>query len=316
MNRTDRLLAIVLELQARGRQRAEDLAATFETSKRTIYRDMLALGEAGVPFVSLPGRGYTLMEGFFLPPLSFSSAEATMLLLGTGVMAQSFDTHYREAAQTASRKISGVLPAHLQGEVQYLQDAIRFVTSSPSEGNQQKLQQLRRAIIEHRTVRFTYFARYSKNGEQVQRETNPYGLTCVNQVWYLSAYCHLRKAMRNFRLDRIDALELLSYTFERSPENWCELRRDPAQGGIAARVLIDHEMARWAREQGNFFLVAQEETADGLLVTLRIHQEREILPWLLSWGRHALVLEPATLRELLAAEIEAMQGNLRDTPNK
>ena len=107
MNRTDRLLAIVLELQARGRQRAEDLAATFETSKRTIYRDIQALGEAGVPLISVPGRGYALMKGYFLPPLSFNSEEATMLLLGSGMMAQSCDAQYRLAAQSASRNGSG-----------------------------------------------------------------------------------------------------------------------------------------------------------------------------------------------------------------
>src|SRR5579863_8026126 len=103
MNRTDRLLAIVLELQAKKMLRAEDLAGTFEVSKRTIYRDMLALCEAGVPVVSLPKQGYSLIEGYFLPPLSFS-AEAIMLLLGSDFVAQTFDAQYRIAAQSASRK--------------------------------------------------------------------------------------------------------------------------------------------------------------------------------------------------------------------
>src|SRR5215471_12100981 len=106
MNRTDRLLAIVLALQARGRQRAEDLAGLFETSRRTIYRDIQALSEAGVPLVAVPGQGYSLMEGYFLPPLSFTADEATMLLLGSDVMAQRFDASYRRAAQSAARKIA------------------------------------------------------------------------------------------------------------------------------------------------------------------------------------------------------------------
>src|SRR5258707_10617861 len=121
MNRTDRLLALLLELQAKGQQRAEDLAATFEVSKRTVYRDMLALDEAGVPLISIPGQGYSLMEGYFLPPLSFSSEEATMLLLGSQMMALNFDAQYREAAWAAERKIAGVLPKHLREEVHYLQ---------------------------------------------------------------------------------------------------------------------------------------------------------------------------------------------------
>ena len=79
MNRTDRLLAILLEFQRKGARRAEDLAATFETSKRTIYRDIQALCESGVPVVAQPGVGYSLVEGYFLPPVSFSVDEATML---------------------------------------------------------------------------------------------------------------------------------------------------------------------------------------------------------------------------------------------
>src|SRR5947207_15723481 len=133
MNRTDRLLAIVLELQGKGKQRAEDLARTFETSKRTIYRDIEALCEAGVPLISIPGQGYSLMKGYFLPPLSFTTDEATMLLLGSDFMARSFDAQYRSAALSASRKIENVLPEKLREEVHYLQSSIRFVTADAME---------------------------------------------------------------------------------------------------------------------------------------------------------------------------------------
>src|SRR5690349_73154 len=113
MNRTDRLLAIVLEIQARKQVRAEDLAALFEVTKRTIYRDMDALAESGVPLVSIPGQGYSLVEGYFLPPLSFTPDEATMLLLGADFVAQNFDAQYSLAAQTASSKIVTVLPTEM-----------------------------------------------------------------------------------------------------------------------------------------------------------------------------------------------------------
>ena len=189
MNRTDRLLAIVLELQGKGWQRAEDLAGTFETSKRTIYRDIQALGEAGVPLISTPGRGYSLMEGYFLPPLSFSTDEATMLLLGSDFMAQNFDAQYRSAAQSASRKIEGVLPEKLRDEVRYLQGSIRFVASEPREtfDEPQMLQQLRRAIIERVTVRFRYHTRHAQDGkaEESQRYADPYGLVHFNAGWTL-----------------------------------------------------------------------------------------------------------------------------------
>lgn len=315
MNRTDRLLAIVLELQARGRRRAEDLAATFETSKRTIYRDMLALGEAGVPLVSIPGLGYSLMEGYFLPPLSFSSEEATMLLLGSGVMALSFDAQYREAAQAAGRKIAGALPEKLREEVYYLQNAIRFIASSSSEESQEKLQQLRRAIIERITVRFVYHARNSSSGEQQKpqtREVDPYGLVHINQIWHLSAYCHLRKAVRNFRLDRMETLELLPLTFKRPGQLWSGPRLKNEPSGITVRALFDYEIARWVRESRLYYVINEEETQEGLLLTLSVRQESEIQNWLLSWGRHVRVLEPDTLRARLAAETQAMLRNFQN----
>ena len=83
MNKTDRLLVIVLELQRKEVVRAENLATLFETSVRTIYRDIQALSEAGVPIIGAPGRGYSLMEGYFLPPIGFTVPEAVSLLIGT-----------------------------------------------------------------------------------------------------------------------------------------------------------------------------------------------------------------------------------------
>ena len=200
MNKTDRLLAIVLELQGKGRQRAEDLATTFETSKRTIYRDIEALCVAGVPIVSIPGLGYTLMKGYFLPPLSFTSDEATMLLLGSDFMAQNFDANYRAAALSAARKIEGVLPEKLRDEVHYLQSSIRFVSTDIAQRPHEisTLQRLRGAIIAHSTVRFCYYTRHSSDGQQTTtlRDADPYGLVHVSGAWHLVAYCHLRQDIR------------------------------------------------------------------------------------------------------------------------
>ena len=212
MNRTDRLLAIVLELQGKGKQRAEDLARTFETSKRTIYRDIEALCEAGVPLISIPGQGYSLMKGYFLPPLSFTTDEATMLLLGSDFMAQNFDAQYRQAAQAASRKIAGVLPEKLREDVDYLQKSIRFVSSGTARNSAEQglLQQLRRAIIERTTVRFCYHARHSRESQHAPtiREADPYGLAHIYNDWHLVAYCHLRNEERTFRLDKVQVLEI------------------------------------------------------------------------------------------------------------
>jgi predicted DNA-binding transcriptional regulator YafY len=315
MNKTDRLLAIILELQSKGRQRAEDLAATFETSKRTIYRDIEALCEAGVPLVAIPGQGYSLMHGYFLPPLSFTTEEATMLLLGSDFIAQNVDAQYRQAAQSAMRKIGSVLPEQLRDEVKYLQNNIRLISvGAPHHSTEQaKLQQLRRAIIERTTVRFYYYARHSQQTATL-READPYSLVYIYNSWHLTAYCHLRQEIRNFRFERIEELELLSTNFQRPSNqptaNFLGCRGDGRL--LRIRALFAREIMRWVQESRSYYVTDEEETPDGLLVTLTVRREEEVLQWLLSWGRHVRILEPESLRSRLRAEAESMLRNHQD----
>ena len=319
MNKTDRLLAIVLELQRKGRQRAEDLAETFETSKRTIYRDILALCEAGVPILSVPGQGYSLIEGYFLPPLSFTTEEATMLLLGSDFMAQNFDAQYRAAAKSAGHKIEGVLPETLRSDVQYLRNNIRFIgsTATPDTREHALLQQLRRALLDRNTVRFCYHTRHRSDEQSAThtREADPYGLAYFLNSWVLVAYCHMRRDIRNFRLDRIEDLEILPHAFTR-PDAFQLLQGERSQPRtMMIRALFDKEIARWVREGRSYYVTSEEETADGLLVTLMIRQPSEILPWLLSWGSHVRIIEPDSIRERLEEEARAMLQNYQNVPD-
>jgi predicted DNA-binding transcriptional regulator YafY len=311
MNKTDRLFAIILELQAKRQRRAEDLAKTFEVNKRTIYRDVQALSEMGVPVVAVPGQGYSLMEGYFLPPLRFTTDEATMLLLGADFVAQNFDAQYRAAALSASRKLEAVLPDTLKANVHYLQNSIRFVSMNElSEPQAEMILQLRRALGERKTVRFDYYARFGDNAQpQTQREADPYGIANLGGIWYLIAHDHTRRARRNFRIDRMENLQLLNKTFTR-PRDF-QMRQEDALRGrqVTIRALFTPASARWVREARYYFVTETLETADGLLVTLRVREVREALQWLLSWGSQVRVVEPASLREILRVEAEKMLEN-------
>jgi predicted DNA-binding transcriptional regulator YafY len=314
MNRTDRLLAIVLELQGARRRRAEDLAATFETSKRTIYRDIEALCEAGVPIVAVPGRGYSLMEGYFLPPVTFSADEAAILLLGSDVMAQSFDAQYRAAAQGAARKIEAVLPAPLAADVAGLRRSIHFVTSRQTAGDE-LLVPLRGAVADCTRVRFAYHSRGRSDGSAPRREVDPYALAHVGGAWYLRGHDHLRDSVRTFRLSRMDDLAVLETRFERPP--FTPMRAPGLdERPVEVRILFDRSVARWVRETPSFFTVGTEETPGGFLVTLRVREEREVLGWVLQWGRHAEVLAPDGLRVIVRAEVTAMAEQYAGSPTE
>ncbi len=306
MNRTDRLLAMVLELQAHGRRRAEDLAATFEISKRTVYRDIEALCEAGVPVVAVPGQGYWLVPGYFLPPLSFSPDEATLLLLGSAVMGQSFDAPLRAVADSAAHKITTVLPPHVREEVRYLQSSIAFIPANSPGGPETAahLGRLRRAVVERRQVEFDYHARQGDTA--LRRQADPYGLVHVDGNWYVTAYCHTRRAVRNFRLDRMADLTVLAETFSRPADFQLATGRTLGDRALVVRVLFTPAVARWVREARQFFTVDETDTPAGLLVTLQVREEGDVVAWLLGWGTQVRVIEPATLRERLAQEAEQM----------
>ena len=314
MNRTDRLLAIILELQARGHLRAEDLAAIFETSKRTIYRDMQALAEAGVPIVSVTGQGYSLVEGYFLPPLRFTPEEAIMLMLGSNSLARSFDEHYRRAAASAGRKIEAVLPEPLRVEVREVQDSILLIGDTANEHEADLLRQLRRAILERRRVRFRYHTR-SREGAAQTREADPYGLINFGDAWYLVAHDHLRDDLRHFRLERMEQFVLLDKHFARPPDFHMDPPNVDRDRPRVVRLLFDPAVARWVRETRNFFIVQEEDTADGLLVTLRVRDADEIMAWLLGWGGRVRVLEPDEVRQRVVDGAQAiLQKNT--TPRK
>ena len=312
MNRTDRLLAIVLELQAKGWQRAEDLAQTFEISKRTIYRDLQALSEAGVPVVAVPGQGYSLVEDYFLPPVSFSAEEALVLVLGSDFVGQTFDDQYRQAANSAASKIQAVLPERLHTEVRALQHRLQMVAVDQLNDFErpQMLQQIRSAIINNRRIRFVYHTRSTGDvvGEVTERDADPYGLVHYSRAWYISAYCHLRQGMRNFRLDRIDQLTVLDTTFLRPPD--FELRQSwDTTRTLRVRALFSPQVVRWVREEPSFYQIDEEEREDGLLITFMVRDVRDLLQWLLGWGGHVHVLEPEPLRRLMAEEAEAILRN-------
>jgi predicted DNA-binding transcriptional regulator YafY len=307
MNRMDRLLGIVLELQRRGQVRAEDLAAKFETSKRTIYRDVQALCETGVPVVAQAGVGYSLVKGYFLPPLSFTSDEAAMLLLGGEFMAQNFDAQYRARAQDAVNKIETVITDKLRAEVNELRASIHFVTPETlsAETTAELLLPLRRAIIERRTVRFRYHTKYAGDDMSAERvrEADPYALLRYGESWYLIGYCHWRQEIRNFRMDRVSDLAVLDQSFEKLPGFKLEPPEED-QRRITVRVWFDSEVAPWVKESRSYYIDGIEEFPDGLLVTSRVRYEREALQWILSWGSAARVLEPETLKRRVCEEAQ------------
>ncbi|MFN8476044.1 MAG: YafY family protein [Anaerolineae bacterium] len=298
MNRTDRLLAITLELHAHRYTRAEDLASQFEVSVRTIYRDVEALCEAGVPVVSTPGYGYSLAEGYFLAPVMLTADEAGMLLLGAAFVAEQVDAPYRGAVETAQKKIEKILPESTRAEVDFLRDSLRFMSGiRPRDpALEERLTVIRRAIRAHEVLHLQYHARHGEPGE---RDVEPHGLVLVGGAWLLTAYCRVRQDARGFRLDRIDSVTPTGERFTRRQNLSVRKPHIMEYGDIEVRVLVPDAVLRWVREQRHFTWVGEEPHAEGVVMVFRPRSLRELLPWLLSWGGDVAVLSPPEAQEAL-----------------
>ncbi|WP_053373481.1 helix-turn-helix transcriptional regulator [Paenibacillus sp. FJAT-27812] len=311
MNKTDRLLAIVLELQRTEVIRAEDLAAIFETSVRTIYRDIQALSEAGVPVVGAPGLGYSLMEGYFLPPISFTAEEAVALLIGTDFIEQRFDADYGSKAQSSRGKIEAILPEPVRSEASRVRKTMRLITSREDVTRKQEKEHIwmiRRAILDERKIRFGYSKKIAEPGgnRQSVRVAAPYGLVFSYGSWMLIAFCEMRQEIRHFRLSRMAELTVLEDKFKLKPDFNLKDYQPEDDRHIHVRIHVNRDIADKVKESSNFYTVAEEERADGLFISFRVRHPEELLHWVLGWGAGVVVLEPESFRNRIRDEAEKM----------
>lgn len=304
MQRTDRLLGILLYLQARGHATATDLAGHFEVSRRTVLRDMEALSELGVPLEaeSGPGGGFRLLKGYFLPPLVFQPEEAWTLVAGVQTLLAHGGVPHRAALVKVADKVAALLDVRTRQSVERMAKRIGLHVVNADPGPW--LDTLAQAVLDSAGIAFVYD---SKEGE-VEREADPFLLYSQGGIWYLQGYCHLRQGIRIFRTDRISALRLTGRRFtppadvtvqdvnayRTSPEGKAPNLRLRC-GPEALRILSGHpEWARWVQPDGS------------VVRWVPAHQYPFLARFLLGCGPGILVDEPAELRALMVELAEAV----------
>ena len=294
MNRIDRLFGILLTLQHKRRVRALDLAEQFEVSKRTIYRDMSALNQMGIPIAAMPGEGFELVEGYYIPPLMFTENEAVALILGSRLLTQQAAGPLTQGANQALAKITVALPEQLRARAEALTNVIGFITPDEKFNlDDPQLLTLQTAIQEKRVIHIRYHS-YQKD-EITERDVEPHQLFYSDGIWYLEGYCRWRKDIRAFRLSRIEKLFRRNETFSKrrvgKPQN---------AKTTEIRIRFKPESVRWVRERQHYGFQSEEAaTPGGVIMTYRVHDTSEIVPWILSWGAAAETLSPQELRKSL-----------------
>lgn len=214
MNRIDRLNAILIHLQGKKVVTAHELADRFGIHIRTVYRDLRALEEAGIPIGAEAGIGYFLPDNYKLPPVMFTTEEATALLLAGKLATKLADEATAKSYNSALYKIKAILKHGDKDRLELLENSIEVYNHRLDSSSDLHLAEIQTALQHHTTLVLNYRS-YSKN-DTTKRETEPLGIVYYGGNWHLIAYCRLRNSYRDFRLDRIMSLITTESRFDAS----------------------------------------------------------------------------------------------------
>ncbi len=215
-----RLITLILLLQRRPRQKAAKLAEELDVSVRTVHRYVEMLNEMGIPIYSERGPygGFSLVRGYKMPPLIFTPQEAAAICLGAGLVEEIWGPLYKDAARSAMAKLESLLPDEQRQEVAWARRTLVATGMQRADHTPlaPTLAGLRRAARDHHCIRMRYQS--LSHPDPLERVVDPYALLHRWGWWYVIAHCHLRQALRTFRIDRIQELTVLNETFEVPPD--------------------------------------------------------------------------------------------------
>jgi predicted DNA-binding transcriptional regulator YafY len=309
MNRIDRISAILIQLQSRRVVKAQDIADRFAISLRTVYRDIRTLEEAGVPILGEAGVGYTIMDGYRLPPVMFTREEAIALLTAEKLVAKMTDTATTTDHQSAMFKIKSVLRSTEKDILDHIDNRIEIVQGRrprPELMAINPLQTVLQAIAERKILQLGYTA-YQQ--QETIRCVEPIGVFYLDHYWHLIAFCRLRQDYRDFRMDRMSAIQLGNERFQPVHPPLQDYLRNLYPDRNLDRVVlrINKTIVRHLSEQKYYNgLVSEEEHDEYVDMTFLTYSSEGLVRWYLSFGDEAQILEPISLRERAQAIIRGM----------
>jgi predicted DNA-binding transcriptional regulator YafY len=306
-----RLITLIMLLQNRPSQKAAGLASELGVSVRTLHRYLAQLDEMGIPIYAERGPygGFSLVRGYKMPPLVFTPAEAVAVSLGTGLVEDLWGQLYRSAARSALAKLENLLPEQQREEVSWACRAL--VTAGlyhPGLDAQAAISEtLRHAIRESCRVKMLYQSA-SKPAPET-RQLDPYALAFRRGWWYVVGYCHTRREVRTFRLDRIQELTVLKQSFQ-TPSGFDARafmeKTTRGQPQVLARLKFTLAGAPVARLNRLYWSELAEQPDGSLLVTFPAPDLDWAASTILAYGPVVEVLDPPELRQLVHAWAQAI----------
>jgi proteasome accessory factor B len=302
-------------LQSGTGANADGLSAACGVNRRTVFRDIDALRQSGLPleFNKAENR-YYIRGAFFLPPTNFTAAEALSLIVLAAEMCRSDRLPFSEAAQSAALKLEGSLPLALRQELMLLRRAIhvRPAQISRLEEKRSVYQQLVSAQATRHSVAVNYDSFTDR--KVIETVLRPYQLVFCRRSWYVIGHSSLHHEVRTFNLSRVLHMEHTGERFviprrfrlERYLGNAWEMIPEPGRDKhviVRFKPMVARNVAEvaWHKTQETKFF------DDGSLeFRVRVSGLKEISWWILGYGDQAEVIQPVRLRRLVAERARNM----------
>jgi predicted DNA-binding transcriptional regulator YafY len=300
MNRIDRVSAILIQLQSRRVVKASDIAKRFNISLRTVYRDVKTLEEAGIPLIGEAGVGYSIMDGYRLPPVMFTREEATAFLTAEKFVEKLTDASTMANHKSAMYKIKAILKSAEKDMLEDMEGNIEVFKNLNQTHlpDNDYIQTILNGIAQKNVLSVEYFAHHSQ--ENTKRDIEPVGIFYQDNYWHLIAYCRLRNDYRDFRIDRIGSLKVTDKFFTSQHPTLKQYIDKTAKEKHLETVIIKVEKVVYPNlSQQKYYsgFVSEKTVEDRIEMTFLTTSIEGFARWYMMFGDHAEIIEPVKLRD-------------------
>lgn len=297
--RLERIVHIFFFLQSRSVVTNKELQERFLIGRRTVYRDLKVLEQAGVPIINESGEGFSVMPGFRMQPSKFTQEEVLSLLMAEKMMQQHETEFIKRGFGTALMKIKSSFHVYQKDDLLHLEDKLQI--SEPFRATAYLpdiIDVLLRSVLKKKIAKISYLK--AGAGEMSVRNIEPVGIFHENSSWYVLAFCHYRKEYRHFRLDRIRVIDLSDTQFTMEHPAVDELRKNESEENVNRIVIaVECRFAHflyWDRQ--NYGFVREEIKGEEVVMYFNCRQSTGAFArWFMRFADAAKVVEPVSLRK-------------------
>lgn len=311
MNRFDRITAILIQLQSKKIVKAQDIADRFGISLRTVYRDVRSLEEAGIPIIGEAGIGYSIMDGYRLPPVMFTREEARTFITAEKLMETFTDLSTKASYKSAMYKVKSVLRSSEKDMLDSIEENIevrqRTVPFNTSISN--TLEIILKSISEKKLAQMEYSS--FNSSEPIQRKIEPVGIYHEFNYWYTIAFCHLRGDYRHFRTDRILQIDLSDEPFTKEHYSLKEyLERMPENDNLETVIIrVNKPALRFLLEQKYFNgFVSETDKGEMVEMTFLTASLDNYARWFITFADQAEIITPKSLKDKIKMLVSAISA--------